>query len=576
MQKKRLRRAALLCALCLASAWFARQKIAGARAQTRIDAGGGQLRLYLPASGEMRVENYRGAVALEIWGEDYVAVSAGVDAAQPAAKGRRTKSSGKSPVRVERNESLLSVSVARATPQSSGRVDLKIFLPGAARAKVFTSDGEIVARGLPASLSAQTVSGDIKLDLPAPPDADVTAHSLNGSVIFSDSRDASRPREVLRQKLQARLGVGSRAARLFSGRGRIRVGALAPADDAASVPSSSSRQQAEEAQARSSRPPTLGSVAQTTASNTASPPPSLADTPQEVGEDEVVRVESDLVTVNFSVVNRETNRGVIGLAREDFKLFEDGVEQQVEHFEASGAPFDLMLLIDLSGSTAKVTDLIRAAATRFVNAARSQDRISILAFAGDVKVVAPLTTDRDALRAAISAMQRPDGDTRIYDAVNSAMEFFEREAGTSRRRAVILMSDGLDSTMPNVTGTGSTLAFDELRSRVEEFDGILYSIWTSTYYEAFSPLDIQAETFDLARDRTAGLAEAGGGIFYDVERLEDLAGAYERVIEDLGTVYSLSYRPTNRARDGRWRTIRIRLPRHPQTVARGKRGYRAN
>jgi hypothetical protein len=72
------------------------------------------------------------------------------------------------------------------------------------------------------------------------------------------------------------------------------------------------------------------------------------------------------------------------------------------------------------------------------------------------------------------------------------------------------------------------------------------------------------------------LAEAGGGLFYEVEKLEDLAGAYERVVADLGTVYSLSYRPTHKERDGRWRAIRLRLPRHPSAVARGKRGYNAN
>ena len=69
------------------------------------------------------------------------------------------------------------------------------------------------------------------------------------------------------------------------------------------------------------------------------------------------------------------------------------------------------------------------------------------------------------------------------------------------------------------------------------------------------------------------LADAGGGTFYEVEKLEDLAGAYERVVADLGTVYSLSYRPTNKQRDGNWRAIRVRLPRLPNAVARGRRGY---
>ena len=151
-----------------------------------------------------------------------------------------------------------------------------------------------------------------------------------------------------------------------------------------------------------------------------------------------------------------------------------------------------------------------------------------------------------------------------------------RGADPSRRRAVIVMSDGLDSTLPNVTGNGSTLPYEELRSRVQEFDGVVYSVWTNTeFYEAFSPLDIQPETYDLAHDRMAELAEAGGGLFYEVEKLEDLAGAYERVVADLGTVYGLSYRPTNKLRDGTWRAIRVRLPRRPEAVARGRRGYNA-
>ena len=89
-----------------------------------------------------------------------------------------------------------------------------------------------------------------------------------------------------------------------------------------------------------------------------------------------------------------------------------------------------------------------------------------------------------------------------------------------------------------------------------------------------SPLDIQQETFDLAHDQMKELAEAGGGAFYECEKLEDLAGAYDRVVADLGTVYTLSYRPTNKVRDGSWRAIRVNVNR-PNVVARGKRGYYA-
>ncbi|HJU54812.1 MAG TPA: hypothetical protein VJ715_09580, partial [Pyrinomonadaceae bacterium] len=119
--------------------------------------------------------------------------------------------------------------------------------------------------------------------------------------------------------------------------------------------------------------------------------------------------------------------------------------------------------------------------------------------------------------------------------------------------------------------------YEELLSRLREFDGVLYSLWLNveTEYSSLSPLDIQPETYDLGHDRMEGLADAGGGIFYEVESLEDLADAYERVVADLGTVYSLSYRPTNKLRDGKWRAIRVAVTR-PNAVARGKRGYYAN
>ena len=150
-----------------------------------------------------------------------------------------------------------------------------------------------------------------------------------------------------------------------------------------------------------------------------------------------------------------------------------------------------------------------------------------------------------------------------------------REAKDSRRNAVVVMSDGLDSVLPNVTGEGSKLSYDELVKRAKEFDGVIYSIWVDTQsYEPLSPQDIQQETFDLAHDRMRDLADHGGGVFYECEELKDLAGAYDRVVADLGTVYTLSYRPTNKVRDGSWRTVRVNVNR-ANAVARGKRGYYA-
>jgi VWFA-related protein len=151
-----------------------------------------------------------------------------------------------------------------------------------------------------------------------------------------------------------------------------------------------------------------------------------------------------------------------------------------------------------------------------------------------------------------------------------------KDGKKSRRTAIILMSDGLDGTIPGVNGQyGSQLSYQDSLRAVEEFDGVLYTLWLNTYYVALNPRDTQPEAFDMGYDRMKEMAERGGGIFYEVERLADLAGAYEQVVADLGTVYSLAYRPSNQVRDGKWRAIKITVNRS-NAVARGKRGYYAN
>ncbi|HEV2836001.1 MAG TPA: VWA domain-containing protein [Pyrinomonadaceae bacterium] len=296
----------------------------------------------------------------------------------------------------------------------------------------------------------------------------------------------------------------------------------------------------------------------------------------EISEGDVIRVDSQLVTLNISVIDRGTNRGLMGLSQSDFKLFEDGQEQRVVQFESSSAPFDLVLLIDLSGSTREVVKLIRAAALRFVEAARPADRIAVITFAGESRIISELTADRELLRQRIETIDTARGDTKLYDATNFAVSEVTKQSKNSRRTAIVLMSDGLDGTIPGVSGQqGSKLSYPETLRNIQEFDGVLYTLWLNTEYQAMSPLDTQPEAFDMGHDRMKQMADAGGGVFYEVERLTDLAGAYEQVVADLGTVYSLAYRPSNSARDGHWRAIRIAVNR-PNAVPRGKRGYYAN
>jgi Ca-activated chloride channel family protein len=520
------------------------------------------LRFELPANGNLRIENLRGGVIVESWPESYVSVVAITDSGLQS----------RSPAVIQRSDSLLSIRVARG-PQ---HINLQLRIPARAHAAIITNDGSVEIQGALAALLVQTISGEIRVDLPKSAGADVIADSKTGTV--SSSFDSALVNQGSRPQLQGRIGKGGKSVRLYSQAGNI---TLASAGDqstrivstAAATPSAR-REPLEptELPGPKQRPELIGQDKKTPGAGT--PAPASAG-PEEISEGDVIRVDTELVSVNVSVVDRGTNRGVNDLRKDDFRLYEDNALQQIAHFDSASAPFNLVLLIDLSGSTTKVVDLIKSAALHFVEAARPFDRIGVLTFAGGQVVVSSLTTDHEALRQRINAIERPQGSTKLYDSLAFAMDEVFREAKDSRRNAIVVMSDGLDSVMPNVTGEGSKLPYEELVRRVKEFDGVVYSIWTDTQsYEPLSPLDIQQETFDLAHDRMKEVADLGGGAFYECEELKDLAGAYDRVVADLGTVYTLSYRPTNKVRDGSWRTIRINVNR-ANSVARGKRGYYA-
>src|SRR5437016_2192169 len=510
-------------------------------ARSQSDEG---LHLELPANGNLRIENLRGGVIAQIWNEDYVSVSAIFDSGKQS----------RSPAVVQRTDSLLSVRVARAS-LGTPRINLELRIPARAHVAIITNEGSVEVRGLPAALLAQTISGEIRVELPSSAGANLVAESKTGTV--SSSLSSGVVNQASRPQLQARLGNGSKGVRLYSQAGNI-ILANAAAESlgvATTAPSSSSapneRRETLEPSAvppPKQKPELAGPPRSSSGAGTPAP---VSNEPEEISEGDVIRIDTELVSVNVSVIDRGTNRALNDLAREDFRLSEDNFPQQIAHFDSVSAPFNLVLLIDLSGSTTKVVELIKSAALHFVDAARPFDRIGVITFAGSQVVVSPLTTDHNTLRRRISAIEKPDGSTKLYDSLTFAMDEVFREAKDSRRNAIVVMSDGLDSVLPNVTGEGSKLSYEEIIHRAQEFDGVIYSIWTDTQsYEPLSPGDIQQETFDLAHDRMKEFADIGGGVFYEPEKLEDLAGAYERVVADREMGDTLVSRPTNKVRDG--------------------------
>lgn len=502
------------------------------------------IRIDVPVDGHVRIENQFGAVSTEVWNEKYVLVSAVFDS------GANFK---RSPVVIDNRNKLLRISIIRTPLDPAAGILLTVKLPRTAHAEVITGNGSIALIGLPASVSAHSASGDIRAEMSQPLNVDINARSTSGAI----RSELEAPLVDSGRSLRARLGSGEQVLRVNTGSGQISLVMSTSRNGNTPEPS------APVLLGRNNEGPGAGTPANQAQS-------------EEVSEGDVIRVDSQLVTLSMSVIDRATSRGILGLAQGDFKLFEDGTEQRIVQFDSAAAPFDLVLLIDLSGSTRDRVKLIRQAALRFVDAARPSDRIGIITFAGRPQLVSPVTLDRDRLHQSISTIDTESGDTKLYDATDFAMRHLASDAKSSRRTAIVLMSDGLDGTVPGVFGQqGSTLTFKELISKVQEFDGVVYTLWLDTYYEALNPKDTQAEAFDTGHDRMQQVAEAGGGIFYEVLKLEDLAGAYERVIADLGTVYSLSYRPENKQRDGGWRAIRVQVSR-PSAVARGKHGYHAN
>lgn len=501
------------------------------------------IRIDVPAAARLHVENQFGEVTADVWKEKYVSVSATLEGSG--------LSPTRSPIVIDNRTQLLLISVTRRATDPQGRIKLNLRMPEAANVEIKTGSGLILVRGMPASASLQSVSGDIHADLPNPVNADISARSGTGRI----RSELAAPLSADGRLLQARLGTGRSVLRISSATGQITLALLSGVDEIAAA-----------------GPPQLQGTA--TSAKGAGIPASRAEV-EEISEGDVIRVDSQLATINMSVVDRKSSRGILNLNQSDFQLFEDGVAQRILQFEAASAPFDLILLIDVSGSTRDKVKLIQSAAIRFIEAARPSDRIAIASFARYPTLVSPLTLDRKDLLSRVNTIETAAGDTKVYDATDFALKQLVSNTKGSRRTAIVLMSDGLDGSISGVQGDGSMLAYAELLNSVREFDGVLYTLWLNTEYEALSPLDTQPEAFDLGHDRMKEMAEAGGGLFYEVERLEDLAGSYERVVADLGTLYSLAYRPSNKARDGKWRAVRVIVDR-PYAIARGKHGYYAN
>jgi VWFA-related protein len=344
---------------------------------------------------------------------------------------------------------------------------------------------------------------------------------------------------------------------------------------------------------------------------------------EEVDEGDVVRVETQLVSVP-TVVTNNLGRPLAGLRPENFLVYEDGQAQVITNFGTTETPFEIALLLDTSGSTRADVALIRQAANAFINALRQGDRVAVVAFNTEVngnsriakvEVLSRLTGDRKSLRGAIESLGSANG-TPYYDALDRiAQEVFGQPPAedVKGRRAIVALTDGVDSTSntdfansrARLISSGIACYFiqvntedfveDRLLKDCQDDGRLSLSAKQLQRYRAifvphakaedfsdfcqmgpFERMQISRDLYNLARREMNDLARASGGKNFIAASLQDAQAAFAQVANEIGTQYSLGYYPTNKLRDGKFRAIRVEvrgLRDKPQVRAR--EGYYA-
>jgi VWFA-related protein len=307
-------------------------------------------------------------------------------------------------------------------------------------------------------------------------------------------------------------------------------------------------------------------------------------------QDDVITTDTALVQLNVGVVDKQ-GRSITNLSANDFAVFEDGSRRPIVHFEPTDAPFSLVMLLDMSGSTVNFRQQIQMAALRFLDALSPEDRVAVVIFNGHgVKSLLGFTTDHNRVAYSIR-IATGAGETMLYDGLRYSLKELSHEG--KRRKAIVVLTDGLDTEARNGDRAVVSKATDaEMPSAIKaESNPQLKAILGDADHQGVTifplalpsgdpkrlPLPDPAITamYTAARERLQMLADRTGGRLHEIRRLDDLSKLYAQVAADLRTLYSIAYQPPNpAARDGKWREIRVEVI-HGELVASTKPGYYA-
>jgi Ca-activated chloride channel family protein len=288
------------------------------------------------------------------------------------------------------------------------------------------------------------------------------------------------------------------------------------------------------------------------------PPPDA--TTQPTGP--VFRSGIDLVALNVTVTDPQ-DRYILGLSADDFRVYEDGVQQDLSFFAAGRVPLDLALLVDTSASMAPRLPIVQEAAAGFAHSLGPGDRALLVAFDDVARVVQPWTSDRSAVLARIRET-RAKGATALYTALYVTLKEFARETRALtevRRQAIVVLTDGED--------TASLVSFDDVLDLARR-QGV--SIYTIALGSSYAPQPVASRYFSQARYALLTLARETGGQSFAPPRAEELAATYGHIATDLAHQYTLGYTSKNPRQDGAYRRIVVRVASRPDARLRARAG----
>ena len=354
--------------------------------------------------------------------------------------------------------------------------------------------------------------------------------------------------------------------------------------------------------ARTPGPPSLTNKESTSDVSSAGASSGVVSAPgsEEVGEGDVVRVNTSLVAVPVSVLDRQ-GRFIANLKREDFQVFENGVEQSIAYFEPAEKPFTVALLLDTSPSTHFHLWEIKEAAIAFAKQLRPQDRVLIVSFNNEVLLLTELTNDLNLIEAVIEENANTGNSTRLYDAVDLTIR--ERLNKIKGRKAIVLFTDGVDTSSEQAT-------YQSTLGEVDELDALIYPIQydTNDYLAAMQGAGNGAVTvtttqrgifgkststqtynvpvnngvplpgttkadYDRADRYLHALADMTGGRLYQAHDTAQLAQAFAGIAEELRRQYSLGYYPkTDDVGSSERREIKVRV-RQPGVAVKARNSY---